>query len=337
MKNGYRLITLVGIAATLFVVPLACANAASAAHPTQSQWRTFQAQDDTTVHYRYWPASSAPKTVIQIVHGAAEHSGRYQELANVLVQHGYGVFATDHRGHGRTRVRSNELGDAGPDAWNRFVTDEGQLSQIIHASYPNADLVLLGHSLGSFIAQDYVTRYPERIDALVMSGTAYDPAAPEEFLSTLDAAADSAPLAPSAAWGGLFEDFNKPFSDEPGFEWLSRDPDVVQAYIDDPQAGFAFNNELARDIFRGMSAMRDPSLEANIPKNLPILVLAGSRDPVGGDLTKVRALLARYKELGLTNVTHHFYEGARHEVFNETNRKQVQSDLLVWLKQAVSQ
>lgn len=320
--------------AALLSLALAMAGCATM-RPAKSQWGSFRAADGAEIHYRYWAGSESPRAAVQIVHGAAEHSGRYDRFAKVLVSQGYVVYATDHRGHGRTRVRSGQLGDSGPDAWNHFITDEQQLTQIIRLEHPGIRLVMFGHSLGSFIAQDYITRYGNSLDALVMSGTGYGPPPPKQLMDGLNAAAKKAPLAPSEFWASLFKDFNKPFSDKPGFEWLSRDPEEVQKYLKDPEAGFAFSNELVRDIFQGFVEFRDPAREANIPKDLPILVVQGAQDPVGGNLKGTQALLDRYRALGLTRVSHRFYEGARHEVLNETNRDQVTRDVLDWMKTVI--
>lgn len=289
------------------------------------------AEDGIEVHYQYWAPTASPKAVVQVVHGAAEHSDRYGRFAGFLVDNGYAVYATDHRGHGRTRVRSGMLGDAGPDAWNRMVTDEIQLSQLISQTHPDKPLVLFGHSLGSFIAQDYITRKGDLLDGLMLSGTAYGPPPPQDVLDILDAEVAKDPLADSAAWAGRFADYNKPFSNQPGFDWLSRDKAEVQKYIDDPQSGFAFSNELVRDFFKGMADLRDPGREAKIPTTLPVLVIQGEMDPVGGNLRETQALLDRFSELGMGDVQHRFYPGARHEVLNETNRDEVQDDVLGWL------
>jgi alpha-beta hydrolase superfamily lysophospholipase len=314
----------------LTVVASGCATATGGVAEKKGG-SSFRAKDGAEIHYREWQKTASPRLAIQIIHGAAEHSGRYERFAEALVNEGYAVYASDHRGHGRTRVRSGQLGDAGPDAWNRFVEDEIALSQIIRQQHPQAKLVLFGHSMGSFIAQDYITR-TSQLDGLILSGTAYGPPPPPELLTALNAATKASPLGPSEFWAGLFKDFNKPFSDKPGFEWLSRDPIEVQKYQQDPQAGFAFSNELVSDFFKGMAAVRDPAREARIPKALPVLVIQGALDPVGANLQATQALLDRYKALGMSRVDHRFYEGARHELLNETNRQEVQRDVLGWLK-----
>ncbi|MCC5812091.1 MAG: alpha/beta hydrolase [Ectothiorhodospiraceae bacterium] len=302
----------------------------------ESVWRSFTAADGTEIHYRHWANGDTPRAAVQLVHGAAEHSGRYDRFAQGLVDAGYAVYGSDHRGHGRTRLRSGELGDAGPDGWNRFVLDEIELSEHIRNEHPRAKLALFGHSMGSFIAQDYLTRRDDLLDALIMCGTTYTPALAAPMpMDAIRSAAVEAPLAPSEIWAGMFVSFNEPFSDEPGFDWLSRDPQEVQKYLDDPQCGFVFNNELVRDLFVGALDLGDPARQARVPKQLPILVIQGAKDPVGGNLEGTQVLIDHYKQLNLTSLEHRFYPDARHELLNETNRDEVESDVLAWLKSAL--
>lgn len=297
-----------------------------------ADWQQFSADDGTAIHYRRWvSAGTAPKAVLQIVHGAAEHASRYDRFAQAAVASGYAVYATDHRGHGRTRLRSGRTGDAGPDAWNRMVEDEIAFTQRLRAAYPGVKLVLFGHSLGSLMAQDYIERRGDLLDALVLSGTSYRPSVPPQVIDLLNDAVRKEPLGDSAVWAGLFKDFNKPFGGPTGFEWLSRDSSEVAKYVDDPLCGFAFSNELARDIFVGFARMRDPALEARIPKSLPVLVIQGELDPVGENLVGTRRLVARYQALGMSRIETRYYTGARHELLNETNRDEVQRDVLAWL------
>lgn len=314
---------------TLLAV-LACATTRMAA--PQAGVSKLAAADATQLAVYRWPVDPAGvRGVVLIVHGASEHAARYDRFARFLNASGYAVYAMDLRGHGDTRLRSGALLDAGPDAWNHFVEDQKWLRDRIAREYPGKKVVLFGHSMGSAIAQDYMTRYGSSVDAYVLSGTFYGPPVPEDVLKAADEAAQRAPLEPSAIFTGIFADFNKPFSDKPGFEWLSRDPAEVAKYAGDPLCGKPFGNELTRDFFRGLSRMRAPEVEARIPKDIPIHIIAGDRDPVGDNTKAVMALIDRYRALGLSNVTYKFYPQARHELLNETNRDEVQNDLLAWL------
>ncbi|HEY6356510.1 MAG TPA: alpha/beta hydrolase, partial [Burkholderiaceae bacterium] len=155
------------------------------------------------------------------------------------------------------------------------------------------------------------------------------------LIDMLNEAARKEPLGDSAVWAGIFKDFNKPFGGPTGFEWLSRDPAEVDKYVKDPLCGFAFTNELTRDIFVGFVQMRSPALEARIPKTLPVLVIQGELDPVGENLVGTRRLVVRYQALGLTLIETRYYTGARHELLNETNRDEVTADVLGWLGKTV--
>src|SRR3982751_186930 len=150
-----------------------------------ADWQQFSAGDGTRIYYRRWLPAGTPKTVLQVVHGAAEHTSRYDRFAKLAVASGYAVYATDHRGHGRTRLRSGKTGDAGPDAWNRMVEDEIAFSQRLRTAHPGVKLVLFGQSLGSFIAQDYIERRGDLLDALVLSGTSYRSSVPQQLIDLL--------------------------------------------------------------------------------------------------------------------------------------------------------
>jgi alpha-beta hydrolase superfamily lysophospholipase len=279
------------------------------------------------------PAGVTPKAVVQVEHGAAEHALRYERLARVLSQHGYIVYADDHRGHWKTAGTLDKAGICGPDGWNWMVKDAHQLTGIIKDNHPGLPVFLFGHSMGSMMAQQYIQNWGEGLAGAILSGTT--------GLSLVDAAV--LPLAEQAAQGeaadqpselfaGLFASVNEPFEPvQTPFDWLSRDEAEVQKYIDDPWCGFMFTNGMTYEFMKGMVHLYDPENEARIPKDLPVYVISGEVDPVGAN-DGVMALVNRYHgELGLEDVSYKLYPGARHEILNETNRDEVQADIVAWL------
>jgi alpha-beta hydrolase superfamily lysophospholipase len=293
---------------------------------------TLSAPDRVEIFIHKWAAVGPLKGVVQIAHGAAEHSSRYDRFARFLNASGYAVYAQDHRGHGRTAV-SGKLGVAGPGAWNHFVRDSKQLTDRIKKENANSPVFFFGHSMGSLIAQDYIARWGKELKGAVLCGTTGVIPGLEAVVAHMELMARAAADEPSAAFGQMFASFNAPFAPaKTGFEWLSRDEAEVQKYVDDPLCGFQFSNGLAYEFLKGLLEIWKPEKEARIPKDLPIFVISGEKDPVGGNTGSILPLLERYKALGIKNLSHKFYPDARHEILNETNRKEVQDDVLGWLK-----
>ncbi len=293
---------------------------------------TLTAPDHAAIFVRKWGARGPLKGSVQIAHGAAEHGGRYDRFARFLNEAGYAVYAQDHRAHGKTAV-SGKLGIAGPGAWNHFVRDSKQLTDRIKKEYPNSPVFFFGHSMGSHIAQDYIARWGKELKGVVLCGTSGVIPGLEAVVPAMEQAARAAADEPSVVFKQIFDSFNAPFSSaKTGFEWLSRDEAEVQKYVADPFCGFQFSNNLAYEFLKGLFEMWKPEKEARIPKDLPVLVISGDKDPVGGNTGAILPLLDRYKSLGIKNLTHKFYPDARHEILNETNRKEVQEDILAWLK-----
>jgi alpha-beta hydrolase superfamily lysophospholipase len=296
---------------------------------------TFTDADGWRIFVRAWtPAASKPKAIVQIVHGVAEHSGRYERLANCLTASGYAVYANDHRGHGQTAGERKKFGIAGPDGWNAMVGNLYQLSKIARQSHPGLPLFLFAHSLGSLMAQQYLQNWGNELAGAVFSGTLSALAKHDERLTMLETAtAGDAAQKPSAVFAAIQSGFNKQF--EPGdtwLDWLTRDTDEVRQYAADPLCRVAICNELAADILRQAKTIWLPAQEAKIPRALPLLVVSGERDPVGDNTANVRQLLDRYRHQGMTNVECQFYPDARHDLLHELNREQVQRDIVSWLE-----
>jgi alpha-beta hydrolase superfamily lysophospholipase len=276
--------------------------------------------------------TGTPRAVLIIAHGMAEHALRYRRFAGELAERGYAVYAPDYRGHGRTAGGDENLGWAGDDGWNAIVRDLERLAERVRAEQPGVPLVLFGHSMGSVLAQRFAQLHGDELAGLILSGSFGS--APN--IGAGIAAAQAVRLvrgdrAPSPLQRTMFADFNKPFPQRTGFEWLSRDDAEVRKYADDPRCGFTFSNRLMLDMLRGYVETWKRENERRIPATLPVLLFSGALDPVGRQTQSVSALAARYRALGLTDVEVVFYPDARHEMLNETNRDEVVHDVLTWL------
>ena len=290
--------------------------------PMQDTTFTFTDLNGFKVFVRKWvpPEGVQPKAVVQIAHGGAEHSLRYERPAKLLNRAGYIVYANDHRGHWKTAVTMENAGFAGEDGWNGIVRDAKQLTDIIKKENPGLPLFLFGHSMGSLISQHYIQQWGSGLKGVVLCGSSGGRIELDLVISKLEAKPREEHQR-SAGPRTLQQ-----------FDWLTRDKAEVQKYIDDPWCGFTFTRGFVLDMFRAMREGWKPENEARIPKGLPIYVISGDQDPAGGDhATSVKSLVGRYQVLGIRDITLKIYPGAHHELLNETNRDEVQSDILAWL------
>ena len=265
-----------------------------------------------------WEPDGTPRGVVQMTHGVGEHLRRYEHLAQTLTAAGFYAYGHDSRGHGQTIRPGAEPGVIGADGWIRTIEDLDVMADFGRAEHPGLPLVLFAHSMGSFATQQYLLDHSSRVDAVALTGTgALDLIEPALNLDT-----------------GLELDlFNAAF--EPGrtgYEWLSRDEHQVDLYVADPLCGFAYDIDGMKAVFANARQVADPSRMAGVRPDLPLYIAAGDQDPVNGQLALVNALVDRYRAVGLSDVELHIYPGARHEVLNETNRDEVEADLLAWLQ-----
>lgn len=271
--------------------------------------------------YRWEPAGE-PRAIAQIAHGVGEYARRYAPLAEALTERGFVVYAHDHRGHGATAKSHDELGALGETGWAELVADIGRMGEHARAVHPGLPLGLIAHSLGSFATQQYLLGHSADVDAVALSGTASIDLL--EPMLDLDAPMDLSMF--NAA-------FLPPRTD---FDWLSRDDDQVDRYIDDPLCGFGLDIPGGKAMFAGARALADPAQVAQMRPDLPVYLVVGELDPVNGQLALANALVDRYRQAGLRDVTLQVYPGARHEIFNETNRDEVFADLIGWLEKALA-
>lgn len=292
--------------------------------------------DGCSLQLYCWLPQTPPRATIQLIHGISEHAARYDALAAVLVDAGYAVYAHDQRGHGQTADSADALGFVAPTGgWRRLLDDVMAVYCHISEQQPNQQRILLGHSMGSLLAQQFAIENGALLDGLVLSATTYrtDPLpAFGQWLAGQMIRWRGAPyrskLLDFLTVGALRLTIRKRRTI---FDWLSRDPAVIDAYMADPLCGGLPSVALWRDVYNGVRFVAQREQQAKIPRTLPILLLAGSGDPLSGGGRGVSRLAERYRSLGIADVACRIYPGARHEVFNEINRSEVYSDLLDWL------
>ena len=280
---------------------------------------SFNSEDGIEIAYYRWRAPAKAAGIVQIAHGMGEHSFRYTHVAEFLNQNGFHVYANDHRGHGRSAKGPESLGDFGSGGWNGLVADMVTLTRLARTREGRLPVILLGHSMGSFAAQNYVLDNSALIAGLVLSGSA---------------AVDKLAIDPSQE--ADLTAFNRGF--EPArtqHDWLSRDPAAVDAYEADPLCGFGINKTAMQTMAASAPRLIDPSALAQIRKDLPIYIFAGDKDPINHNLERLKPVAERYRAAGIANVSEKYYPGGRHEMLNETNRDEVMRDLVSWLQKTI--
>ncbi|MBQ9196301.1 MAG: lysophospholipase [Clostridia bacterium] len=285
---------------------------------------------------RVWNTEN-PRAVVQLVHGMAEHMGRYDRLAQALNGAGYAVVGHDHLGHGPIAKAEDHGWFGEKNGWNNLIEDMKQVTDYAKKRFPGLPLALLGHSMGSFAVREYLLRYGDGLSACVISGTGwYAPGlcATAKCLSSLCGVFGGwhkpAPLVNSVGFGSSNNAF-KPARTP--FDWLSRDEKEVDKYIADPLCGFLFTARGYYDMFDGLQGISRLSRLSAMPKSLPIYFLSGSMDPVGQQSAGVKTVAQQFRDAGMQDVTVKLYADGRHEMFNEINRGEVTADLIGWLDQ----
>jgi len=303
---------------------------------------TFKATDGESIFYYKWSvkANIPIKGIVQISHGVGEHAGRYQPIAKILTDQGYEVYANDHRVHGRT-AKSKELRGFydGENYFDDAIKDMRQLTKLIKKEQPNKKIVLFGHSMGSLLSRQYVTKYGDDLHALVLSGTA-------SFMRGLGTVGLASAKVISAFRGrsrsndflksAFFSEFNKKFKpNRTKVDWISSDEKQVDLFDADPYRIEDFSLSIFLDILKGSREINKQLTFNATPKKLPIYIFSGDKDPVGEMGKGVKKVVRQYKKAGINDLTSKIYKGGRHEMLNETNKKEVEQDIVNWINQKV--
>lgn len=284
-----------------------------------------------------WMPQGEVRGVVQIVHGIAEHMGRYDHFARYLNQHGYAVCGEDHLGHGKTGEAAGQFGFfARHDGWTLVAADVRAFRQLMGQRFPGLPYFLLGHSMGSFLTRTYLCRYPGTVDGAILSGTGQEHpllVAGGKLLASLIGRMRGfdtvSPLVHNLALGSYNRQFHP---NRTSADWISRDQQVVDTYLQDPFCTFTPTVGLYRDMLGGLQYISSPRALSQMDPNTPIYLFSGDQDPVGSNGAGVRKVYGYFKDHGTRDLELKLYPEARHETLNEVNCMEVYADVLAWLE-----
>ncbi len=302
----------------------------------------FDSRDQQNkIHAVKWiPDVEKPVCIFQIVHGMAEHIDRYDEFARFLAEKGILVVGEDHLGHGKSVPEGGTYGYfCEHDAANVVVRDVHRLKKIIQEQYPGVLYLILGHSMGSFILRNYLFRYGSGVDGAIIVGTGMQPKSTLILARTVTAiqkvfcgAKHVGKFIDKASFGSYNDRFEPART---AVDWLSRETANVDRYLADPMCGFTFTLNGFATLFKLIHNCYDREKIESMPKQLPVMLIAGADDPVGNYGKSIELVYQSYLDAGMQNVQMKLYENDRHELLNETDRVSVYEDIYRWILQRI--
>jgi alpha-beta hydrolase superfamily lysophospholipase len=307
-------------------------STATATPPTVHTQVEFAA--DTLPPLSRWYPDGEPIGCVQIVHGMAEHRQRYARFASHLASAGYLVWAHDHRGHG-LNAGSGKGHFADRNGWRVLIDDTVAVTRRLVAEHPRAPVILFGHSMGSFIAQTLITeRAPDYQGIVLVGSNGPDPG--PHCLALALALFERLLRGPrqQSQWTNalLRKRYNRKFRpSRTPVDWLSRDEREVDAAMADPLNGVGLTTQSWVDFAKGLLALDAPGRFRHVRASLPLLIIAGTDDPVGNNGRGPQRLVRAFTRGGAQDVSLHLYLSARHELVNETNREEITRDIVAWM------
>ena len=300
---------------------------------------TYKSRDrQTMLHAIRWIPEGEPVAILQIIHGMQEYIDRYDEFANFLAEKGILVIGNDHLGHGGSVGERGTLGYfCKNDPATVLVRDAHRLKKMTQEDYPGVPCFILGHSFGSFVAREYITRYGTGIKGAIIQGTAYMPSGTVKslgglvnFLQVVMGEKYRSTMVNNMAFKGYLKKIPNPRTQQ---DWLSHNEASVDKYIADPACNFVFTLNGFKTMAELLKRIQDTDKMEDIPKDLPILITAGKEDPVGNYGEGPEKLYNIYKnDLQIKNVELKLYDGMRHELQQEIGREQVFADQYEWIR-----
>ena len=291
----------------------------------------------TDIYVRRFLPECKPKGIVQIAHGIAEHSARYDGFATFLADNGFVVYTNDHLGHGRSITEESDLGFfADNGGWEIAVDDMRTLHDIASEEFPGIPHFLFGHSMGSFLARTYIIYFRSGLDGVILSGTGQQPKAlvmGGKLLSSIEIRKNGgkykSEMLNNIAFGKYNDGFETPRTIS---DWISRDEAEVDKYIEDPLCGYIPSAGLFHDMMCGIDFITKARNVQRMNKSLPVYFMSGDADPVGENGKGVLRAYKSFLSAGMKDVAVKLYHGGRHEMLNELNRDEVYKDILNWIE-----
>ena len=297
------------------------------------QETTLLASDNTELCVHSWCVDE-PKAVILLAHGMAEHSMRYAGFAEFLNANGISFYCHDQRGHGKTAGQALGKLRKGLD-WKLMLDDLFTIKKKLIDTNSHCPVILMGHSMGSFLVRCAVQVQPNMFDGLIISGTGDSQGligkAGALLTKVLCSTGEHAPanMMQNMVFGGYNKAFTNPRTE---FDWLTRDEAQVDLYIADPWCGFVCTNGFFHELLHGIQMAGDAQGVAKMNKTMPVYLFSGDKDPVGNNGKGVANVKKLLDGAGMQDVTMRLYPEGRHEMLNELNKQEVMDDLLAWVE-----
>ena len=289
-----------------------------------------------TLHAFYCEPDGPVRAVVQLSHGMVEFIDRYKPLAESLAARGIAVTGNDHLGHGGSiRTKADYGYFAQPDGNRAVLDDLHRMTRLAKQRWPGVPYFLLGHSMGSFYARQYLCEWGSELDGAIILGTGFQPKALVRLakgICRVQAALFGWQHRSKLVERLSFAGYNNGLEGRTTHDWLNRDAAEVDKYLADERCTFTFTVNAYYSMFSGILRLHDPAFVAQMPKDLPLLFLAGDADPVGERGKGVERAVQSLRDAGVQNMEVKFYPGARHELLVETNRQEVFADIAGWIE-----
>lgn len=289
-------------------------------------------------YYIYTPLCQ-PKAVLQISHGMCEYIERYEPFIDYLTGLGFLVCGNDHLGHKNSALSKDKLGYFAPkDGYTYLPRDLARVTRMVQRQYPELPFFLFGHSMGSFVARAYLTRYSELIDGVIVCGTSgSNPllgigSAVISLVKAVKGEFYRSPLIDKLMFGNYNTRYDKVSSK---FDWLTRDPAIIEKYAADEYCNFLFTTSAYKDLARLLGFVSSNQWYESVPKDLPFFLVSGDMDPVGGWGKGIREVAVKLRRQGLSQFSVKLYPDMRHEILNEVGKEEVYKDISDWLEKQI--